>query len=62
MAHPARDMTEEEEEHTLTLVHRLSPATRVSTLSPTRSRTALHRKLEIWLYAQLSIRYGVDNR
>jgi hypothetical protein len=49
-----------EKEHALILAYRLSPATRVSTLSPTRSQTALHRKSKFRLYAQLSIRYGVN--
>jgi hypothetical protein len=40
--------------------HRLSPATRVLTSSPTRSRTVPHRKLEAQPHAGLSIRYTTD--
>lgn len=58
-AHPAR-VTTTEEEHALILDHRLSPGTRVSTSSPTRSRTALHRKSDTTLYAQLPIRYAAN--
>lgn len=48
------------EDHALMLEYRLSPGTRVSTSSPTRSRTALHRKSDTTLYAQLPIRYAAD--